>query len=170
MTPQAAIADIIELSKANLARYLVGFDESNSTRQATNLPNHVRWTLGHLALTMHRVADSIDGKAMPSSDIASTPSAGAFHSESISFGSKPADDAAQYPPLARCIEIFNRAVDRLAAGVRAVPDSRFTESVPWVGTQMPLYQLAARMAYHNGFHIGQIADLRRALGFKSIFS
>lgn len=29
---------------------------------------------------------------------------------------------------------------------------------------------ALRMMGHNGMHTGQIADLRRALGFKSIFA
>jgi hypothetical protein len=28
----------------------------------------------------------------------------------------------------------------------------------------------ARMVFHNGFHTGQIADMRRALGFKGVFS
>ncbi len=170
LTPQALLADTIELSKVNLSRYLVGFDDASSTRQAANLPNHIRWNIGHLALTMHRVAEKVDGKPIPDSDFASTPAKGKFNTESVSFGSKPADDELSYPPLERCVEIYNAAVDRLAAAARALPDSRLTEMVPWPTLQMPMHQLIVRMAYHNGFHIGQIADMRRALGFKSIFA
>lgn len=170
MTPQSVIADTIELSKANLARYLVGFDDATSTRQAANLPNHVRWNIGHLALTMHRVAEKADGKPLPESDFAAATQAGRFHTEPVAFGSKPADEEIAYPPLARCVEIYNAAVDRLSAAARALPDARITEPAAWAGGQTPLYQLIVRMAYHNGFHIGQIADMRRALGFKSIFS
>jgi hypothetical protein len=36
--------------------------------------------------------------------------------------------------------------------------------------QMPVWALVSRMTFHNGFHTGQLADLRRALGFRSIFS
>ena len=94
----------------------------------------------------------------------------AFHSESIAFGSKPTGDAAAYPSLARCTEIYNAACDRLAAAVRAAPESKLTESVKWGNGESPLWMLVLRMVFHNGFHTGQIADLRRALGFKSIFA
>lgn len=169
-TPQSVLAEIIEQSRANVGRYLVGFDDATSVRQAPNLPNHVRWTLGHVSLTMHRVAEKVDGRPLPEADFASAPTSGKFHTEAVAFGSKPADAVSSYPALARCVEIFNAAVDRLAAGTRSLPESRFSESIQWINIQMPLYMLIARMAYHNGFHIGQIADMRRALGFKSIFS
>ena len=170
MTPQSVIAETVELTKAALGRYLAGFDDASSVRQATNLPNHVRWNIGHLALTMNRVAEKLDGKTMPESDFAAAPAPGRFHTEAVSFGSAPADDSAKYPPLARCVEIYNAAIDRLAAAARAAPESKLTEMVPWVNTQIPLYLLVVRMCFHNGFHTGQIADMRRALGFKSIFA
>lgn len=171
MTPQDVIADTIELSKGNLARYLVGFDDATSTKQAIHLPNHACWCIGHLAITMYRVAEKVDGKPMPESDFGPAPAPGKFCTEAVAFGSKPTDDAGTYPPLTRCVEIFNAAVDRLAAAARALPDSRLAEEATWAANiKMPLHQLIVRMAYHNGFHIGQIADMRRALGFKSIFS
>jgi len=49
-------------------------------------------------------------------------------------------------------------------------DEALQLQAPWgMGQTMPRFQLAMRMAFHNGFHVGQIADLRRAFGFKSIF-
>ena len=53
------IADAIGSTSVLLDRYLNGFDDTNHTRQAPNLPNHVAWVLGHLALTMHRAAERI---------------------------------------------------------------------------------------------------------------
>ncbi len=171
MTPQAVIADAVELSKIQMARYLAGFDDGSSVKQAANLPNHARWCMGHCAMTMHRVAEKVDGKGLPESDFSvEAGKAGTFHSESVSFGSKPADDSRNYPPLARCVEIYNAACDRLAGATRAAPESKLMEQVEWVTFKMPLYLLIVRMCFHNGFHTGQIADLRRALGFKSIFS
>lgn len=171
MTPQEVVASAVELSKVQMARYLAGFDDATSVKQAVNLPNHARWCLGHCAMTMHRVAQKLDGKAAPESDFASEVGrAGTFHTESVAFGSKPADDDRDYPGLARCVEIYNAACDRLAAAVRGASESKLAEQVDWMTFKMPLYMLVVRMCFHNGFHTGQIADLRRALGFKSIFA
>jgi hypothetical protein len=176
MTPQDLLADSVLATKVLLARYLVGFDEESRIRQAPNLPNHVAWNLGHLALTMHRIAEKIDGRALPEADISAVPPSGssptAFFAESVAFGSRPQDDVAAYPTLERSVQIYNNACDRLAGAVRATTTEDLQRVVPWgaTGMQAPLWSLVARMIFHNGFHTGQIADLRRALGFKSIFA
>jgi len=173
MRLQDAIADFIEATRQNTFRYLAGFDDTNHTKQAPNLPNHAAWNLGHCALTMHRVAERLDGKPMPESDFipaATRGDANRFGTESVAFGSKPAADPTGYPSFARCQQVFSSACERLAAAVRAASDAKLQEMTPWGPGQSPLYLLTMRMAAHNGMHTGQIADLRRALGFKSIFS
>ncbi len=166
------LAEAVLSTKVLLARYLVGFDDTNAVRQAPALPNHVAWNLGHLALTLHRVAGMLDGRGTPASEISDAPDAvraGAFHSESVAFGSAPAADAAKYPSLARSIEIYNNACDRVAAAARTADDAALDREVPWGAGTTPLWSLVIRMVFHNGFHTGQIADLRRAFGFESIF-
>jgi hypothetical protein len=171
MTPQSVIAEAVELSKAQMARYLVGFDDATSVRQAENLPNHARWCLGHCAMTMHRIAEKLDGRPPPQTDFAADGSRpDRFNTDSVSFGSKPGDDDANYPPLARCVEIYNTACDRLAGAAGKASAEKLMEQVDWMTFKIPLYLLVIRMCFHNGFHTGQIADLRRALKFKSIFA
>ena len=170
MTANDLLAEAVLSTKHLLGRYLAGFDDQSRTAQAPGLPNHVAWNLGHLALTMHRVAERLDGQPVPESDISPRPGAAAFFSESVAFGSSPSGAAGEYPSLARSVEIYNAACDRLAAAVRAAPESRLNEVVPWGQGQSPLWSLVIRMVFHNGFHTGQIADLRRAMGFKSIFA
>lgn len=178
MKAQDTIAEAVLATKPAMARYLPGFDDSNRTTQAPHLPNHVAWSLGHLALTMHRAIERITpGHQLPSADFieGGTPSGGGdarrFAAESVAFGSKPVDDPTQYPTLARGLEIYNNACDALAAAVRATSDADLASEVDWiVGTKLPKFLMATRMISHNGMHIGQIADLRRALGFKSIFT
>jgi hypothetical protein len=176
-TAQNALADAILASKPLAARYFAGFDDSTHAAQAPGLPNHLAWSLGHLALTMHRVAEKLDGHPIPASDIA--PSAadltalgriGAFLREDVAFASTPTGDPRRYPPLARCIQIFDAACDRLAEAVRSATDAKLDESHPWGKGHSTLRELASRMVFHNGMHIGQIADLRRALKFKSVFA
>lgn len=176
MTRRDALADGIQACKALTARYFPGFDDSNRTRQAPGLPNHFAWNLGHCALTMHRVAGLVAGDAsaeLPASDFipgAARGDAARFGTESVAFGSRPADDPGAYPAFARCVAIYDAACDRFASAVRTAPESRLDEPVKWGPAEIPLYMLAMRMIFHNGDHLGQIADLRRALGFKPIFS
>lgn len=176
-TRNDAIAEGILTCKPGVARYLVGFDDSNHTKQAPSLPNHVAWNLGHVALTMHQVATMIDGKPMPERDFKTggRKDGGGdtqrFAVESVGFGSSPSASTADYPTFARCVEIYDAACDRLATLVRAASDTKLDEKVKWgAANDVPLYLLAMRMMFHNGDHLGQIVDLRRALGFKSIFA
>jgi hypothetical protein len=171
-TAQDALAEAVLNSRALLARYLVGFDDTTHTRQAPGLPNHVAWSLGHLALTMHRVAEMIDGKPLPAGDIgeAGAGSPERFDREMVAFGSKPVPDPSGYPALARCVEIYNGACERMGAAVRSASDAKLAETVKWGAGTATLGSLAGRMVFHNGMHTGQIADLRRALGFTSIFA
>ncbi|MFO0830877.1 MAG: DinB family protein [Phycisphaerales bacterium] len=173
MRTQDAIAEFILMSKPGTARYLAGFDDTSHTRQGPHLPNHVAWNLGHCALTMHRVCEKADGVGPPDADFISGGTrgdGGRFATESVAFGSSPTADPGAYPPLARCVEIYHSAIDRTAAAARALPDARLEEVVVWGPIQTPLFLLFLRMGFHNGMHVGQIADLRRAFGFRSIFA
>lgn len=172
MQTQELLAQAVESCKPLAARYFNGFDDGTRTRQTAGLPNHPAWTLGHLALTMNRVAEKFDGAPMPERDFVPGPRGNSDHfgAESVAFGSRPSDDPAMYPGLVRCVQIYESACDRLARALRAAPMARFSEVVPWGAGQTTLGMLAARMIFHNGFHTGQVADLRRALGMKSVFA
>jgi hypothetical protein len=170
MNAQSALADAILACKPLATRYFAGFTDETRTAQAPGLPNHLAWTLGHLALTMHRIAEKFDGRSIPVRDLSLARQPGAYLLEDVAFGSTPAPDTSHYPPLDRGIQIYEAACDRLAQAVRAAPDARLDEVHPWGKGQSSLRELAGRMVFHNGMHTGQIADLRRALGFASIFA
>jgi len=175
---QDVLAASVLSTKGLLARYLAGFDESTRLAQPPNLPNHAAWSLGHLALTLHRVAERLDGSPMPERDISNTieargTPATSFHRDDVAFGSAPALDHDRYPSLARCQQIYDAACDRLAAAVQSASDEALAAPTVWgaPGTPpIPIYLLVARMIFHNGAHTGQIADMRRALGFRSVFA
>ncbi|MGD9689860.1 MAG: DinB family protein [Phycisphaerales bacterium] len=170
------LAESIQACKLLLGRYLAGFNDVTHVRQTPDLPNHVAWCLGHTALTMHRVAEMLDGRPLPASDFvkgdgtSGSRDKGIIDSEAVAFGSIPEERHDRYPRLARCVEIYNAACDRLAEAVRSAPDARLDEMVNWGQASTPLRMLVIRMVFHNGFHTGEIADTRRALGFKSIFA
>lgn len=165
MRTQDALAEAAIACKAALTRFLPGFTEANGAAQTEHLPNHVLWTLGHVAFYLHTAAGRLDGQPTPESDFG--PDVGRrarYVSDSIGFGSSPTADAERYPSLARGVQIFEAACDRLARAVRRADDAALEKQVDWVGTQVPLALLIFRVLFHAGVHTGQILDLRRGLG------
>ena len=62
MRAQDSLAEAIRSNKTLIGRYLKGFSDANHTKQAAGLPNHVAWTLGHIASrngSMGRVFPSV---------------------------------------------------------------------------------------------------------------
>jgi hypothetical protein len=173
MTRAQTIADSVLMSRDLLKRYLGGFDDTTHTRQAADLPNHVAWTLGHLSHTMHRVSEKLDAASIPEADFftgGGRSDSRRYDTEAVCFGSKPVADATAYPSLTRCIEIFDRAIERLSSAARNADDAALDRKMPWGSMEIPVWAAAARMVFHNGIHTGQIADLRRAMRMKSIFA
>ena len=176
MTAQEVLADAIVSSRGLLERFLPGFDESNRTKQAPNLPNHVIWSLGHLAVTMLRCNDRVKGhdspRPLPEADwVTGTGKSGdimRFDTESVGFKSVPVEEPSVYPSLVRGREIFAGAIETLASTVRNASDSALNRQTKWGTQPIRVADMVSRMVFHNGTHTGQIVDLRRALGFKRV--
>ena len=167
-----AIAGMLRATKPFVTRFLAGFDETNWTKQMPTLPNHASWCMGHLALTMNRFAERFDGKGLPESDYTkgdgTAGNAERFDTESVSVGSKPVDNPAIYPTMARSQQVFEDAVDRLGAALESLSDAQLDEVQPWGKGEFRVADLAARVTFHNGMHAGQLADLRRAMGLPGV--
>ena len=172
MTKQDTLAEFILTTKPLFIRFLEGFDDSTRTTQATNLPNHVVWNLGHCALTMNRCAERFDGQSLPDKDfVTNDPSRGDenhFDTETVCFDSKPIADAEIYPIMFRAQEIFEDACDRFAQAVSNTTDAKLNETIPFHGSEMSLSKLIMRVCLHNSAHAGQIIDLRRALNMHQV--
>jgi hypothetical protein len=157
-------------NQALFERFLAGFDDDNRTRQAPALPNHVAWTLGHLALTAHRCAQRVEGSdgpgELPSEAFVAGERGDAerFGVESVAFGSSPTDEPDRYPGMARSLGVMHGAHQELAAALRAASEDALARATPWGAQQTSVADLALRMGFHIGTHAGQIVDLRRALG------
>lgn len=170
MTRQKILAESVRDSAILLKRYLIDFNDTNHTAQAPGLPNHVAWTLGHLALTLNRTAEKLDRQALPESDFRKGDGgSGFFDTESVGFGSRPVNDPSRYPSFARSVAIFDAAIDRCARACDGATDDQLDAMTKWGPMEIPVWKLLPRMVFHNGTHNGQIADLRRALGMGSIF-
>ncbi len=168
------IARAVDDLPSILGRFLPGFDDTNRAAQTPDLPNHVIWSLGHLALYHHRAAERIEGVAEPGplpedawvTGDGTAGGASRFDTESVCFASTPSPDASMFPTLDRGITIHAAASARLAAAVRSLDDAGCQREIPWGprGATCTAIVLATRMIHHTGSHVGQILDTRRALG------
>lgn len=169
-TRAETLAWVIETSAPLVARFFAGFTDANRAVQARHLPNHFVWTLGHVALTMHRLAEKLDGEPIPAADfeVGTLRPPGdppeRFGTEAVCFGSTPTPDAGAYPTTARAREVFDAALARLARAVRHADDDALNRPTSWGKNELPLGDLIVRVIFHNALHAGEIVDLRRALG------
>ena len=158
-----------------LKRFLAGFDDSNRVTQASGLPNHAAWILGHCALTMGRLAERAGGPSIPA-DFFIAPSGGdgrrgsasRFDADAVAAGSAPTDDATIWPTLDVCVECFDEAIETLADTIAGASDEDLADPIAWGDSEYPLRDLVIRISLHNALHAGQLSDLRRALGMPRI--
>jgi len=168
------LAHLVEASTPLATRYFAGFTDGNRAAQCPGLPNHFAWTLGHCALTMHRMAERLDARPLPESDFQAgvrradgSPPA-RFGTEGVAFGSTPVPEADAYPTVARCTEVFEAACARLAAAVGGATDARLDAQETWGSARLPMADLVLRIITHNAMHTGQLVDLRRGLGLSRV--
>lgn len=173
--PQTLVR-LIETSVPLFERFLQDFDENTRADQSDECPNHVIWTLGHVSLTMHRMADRVGGVdeqgPLPERDFYKGDGSGGdgsrFDTESICFGSTPVLDASRYPSLERGRQVFRSACERLRDAVAAADEAALRRQSPWGSGHSPVGDLVMRVVLHNATHAGQITDLRRALGMPRV--
>jgi len=157
-------------SEALFERFLTGFNDSNRTRQAPAMPNHLAWTLGHLALTAYRCTERVNrqdepGELPPSAFVmGDRGDRQRFATEGVAFGSSPTDDPDRYPTLERSLVIMREAHRTLADSLRSADEDAIARKTPWGTGETTVSDLALRMGFHIGTHAGQIVDLRRGLG------
>jgi hypothetical protein len=165
---QDVLADTAVSLPELFGRFLVGFDDDNRTATTEHLPNHMIWSLGHVSLYLSRIAEHLDGQPLPEEDfVAGDGNCGSpecYDTESIAFDSQPDVDAERFPTVERAKEIFAAACERLATALRGASDEKLESTIEWAGQPITLWALTLRVMNHCGFHAGQIADLRRALG------
>jgi hypothetical protein len=153
---------ISEVTRGNAAMLRKGVADVRDERmchQHVNLPNHPAWTVGHLTMVRVNVAGLL-GKP---TEVVDKDWLARFNP-----GSTPACDAAAYPTKADLLRIFDAAQANLEAALLATnetalagphPLERLRDRFPTLG-----HLALTLVTTHDGLHIGQLTDWRRAEG------
>ena len=157
---------LIENSTGNvkmLARFVADIPDDKMCVQFPNLPNHAAWTLGHLTQSRINISNMIGKPAeLPAPD----------WSARFGRGSAPVSDPAAYPAKGEMLVILQKTHDHLI-GALATIDPALLNVPHDRAFFLPLFPTKAHLVAtvlttHDGIHIGQLADFRRALGLPTV--
>lgn len=157
----AQAVSVLKFARETINKFFAGLD-ANPTAQVANVPNHALWTYGHLANTADWIRGAIDGKPAsikPEWD------------KLFGMGSKPVDDPRAYPSLAEVKKEYDRTFKELVALTESHNDTQL--SAPCAketgGFASSKLDAVIKSAWHEGWHLGQLTDLRRGLGLPGVF-
>lgn len=152
---------LVRFAHKMLADMAGGIPDDRATSQLAGAYNHKLWTLGHLADSNQWFAWLIDGQPM---------TLPAEWNRLFGMGSTPQDDAAIYPPIADVRAAFEASVDRLCAAIEAHTDAELGGPPAGDGAGFVHDKLdsAFKAVWHYGWHLGQVAALRKGLGVPAL--
>lgn len=131
--------------------------DEHALAQLPGADNHKAWTLGHHAISQAWFASMLTG---------SMPSVPESYNALFGMNSVPQPDASLYPPLQELKSYWKSTFDALIEAVDALTD----DELPMAPAQdsggfiTSKFDAIAKAAWHDGWHAGQLAALRRGLG------
>lgn len=122
--------------------------------------NHTMYVVGHLACTDDYFLREFAGRPLALSE--------AFHK---TFGADPAADASKYPPFAEVKRAFDERRDALVQWFEAMSEDQLNQPSPekWQKYAPKVRDLAFFLAWHEGYHAGQVSTARPAFGLGPAF-
>jgi len=139
------------------AKYAEPFNADNATRQPLPTSNHALWSLGHLAISNEWFASLIDGKPAGVTDA---------QDKLFGMGSSPNPSADAYPSFVEIKSMFDASATRMQAAVKGLSDEDLLApcASDTGGFCTDKLDALLKAAWHEGWHLGQIAELRKAFG------
>ena len=144
------------------ARHLVaGVSAAQAVAQPAGLVNHICWSIGHLAVTSNVVMMELGGEmGFPQEWM-----------ERFFPGVPITGDVDAYPTLADLMEQLESVHGRLASHLPTLSAEALAAPPQMELVQRRFDQVGKFAAYamtaHEGVHLGQMADVRRALGLEN---
>ena len=152
------LVQTLELNTRLLLNALDGIDEEAARKRPNERTNHVLFLACHLVDARHYLARSL-GLASESPF------------KAMLDGAKGIDDVKEFPALEEVREAWKDVGERLSRYVAELEDADLEKSAPFAfpieggGTTLGCL---AFLVQHDSYHLGQVALLRRYLGFEAM--
>ena len=145
-----------------IQKFAAGFADDQVVSQPAGCQNHLLWTFGHLASTASWMNGLMTGQ---------TPIVPESYNALFGMGSKPTSDASAYPSFADVKKAYEDSFNAVIAAASKSSDAQLLlpPEQDGGGFVSDKLDVLTKMAFHDGWHIGQLADLRRGLGLPAVF-
>lgn len=157
MTPRQHAASLLKFTRAISMGILKDYPEDKYTFQTSPADNHAMWSMMHTAMTDAWIGGvvGIPGVSNPQG-----------WDKLAGGGSKPVNDAKKYPSLAEVKKVFEGNRAAVLAWLEKASDKELTASLKEKtgGFAEDVLDGMFKLSWHEGWHFGQVATLRKALG------
>jgi hypothetical protein len=147
----------MDLARRCTLKLVDGIPPDKLCHQPVPNTNHALWVLGHLACSDDFFATSLGGCESVIDE---------KWPELFGMGSKPVDDPGAYPSLEEVMSGLERARQGMLETFRAMGEQKLMSATPddWQAFAPTYATVMGSIAFHEGFHAGQLSAVRRSLG------
>ncbi|HBS30090.1 MAG TPA: hypothetical protein DEB06_11735 [Phycisphaerales bacterium] len=155
MTPREHAIALLEFTRSYTLGLLKDIPEGRYTHQVCPTANHILWVMGHLAGTDAWIAGEVGASKV------SVPEAIV---KAFGMNSKPS--ASGNPPVGEVKRAFESSRAALIEWFKSAPDSALKLNLKEKtgGFTTDPIDAMLKIAWHEGLHAGQIAEVRKSLG------
>ncbi len=134
------------------------FTDEQACHQPSATDNHLVWSLGHLAATYAWMLSTMNHKGgVPES----------FNTH-FGWGSKPAVKGKDCPALSEVRAQFESEFERFVTTIEGMSEAQLAQPLTGTTFAKDALEMVDRAAWHEGWHAGQIASLRRHLAMPGV--
>ena len=152
----APLARILRLNTDLLLNCLAEVTEEAANRRLTPSSNSIAFLVAHLVDSRHYLAQTL-GVPLPN------------RLAPVLAGAKSLDDIAALPPLAELVACWEAISAHLAVQIERLDTPALAASAgPVPGGDGTVLANLAFLAQHDAYHLGQVALLRRQLGYPAM--
>lgn len=154
----ASFAPLLAVNSYLLNKSLDGLSEEEVWRRPSDHSNPILWIAGHMTWSRNGLLTLLGGVAEP-----------------LSWGPmferyEHLRDLGAYPPQADIVGAIKRVNEKLKARMEAITDVELSAPSPrsFPNRDNTVRGAIAFLVYHDTYHLGQIAYLRRWLGYPGV--
>lgn len=161
MNPRQHVSAFLRWTRSVSEQLLKDFPADKGTHQCSPTDNHAVWVVAHLAMTDHWIASTVGA-------------AGTTKPEGwdalFGMGSKPTNEPAKYPSLAAVRKVFDAHRAVVLNWLESAPDAALAVSLKEKtgGFATDPIDACYKVGWHEGWHFGQVATIRKGLGLPNI--
>lgn len=146
-----------EYITAFVEQSIADLSDDEMVEQPVGVPNHAAWTVGHIIYSCQGIAAELGSELwLPE----------AWESD-FGYGSKPLPEKGRYPTKPELLRLFADSTIRLRQVLLSTDESMLRRSLPDDALPTMAHLLLQVVLGHTGYHAGQLAVWRRAIGKES---